>query len=270
MARRDAEVAVVGGGVVGCAVARELAQRGVTTVLLEAEASVATAASGTNSGIVHTGFDSKPGELETEMILRSGELRPALTRALGVTMRRCGAVLRADNPEQREAVAALAANAAVNGVAVEQPSEDELVVPGESITDPVAFTEALAESAVRAGAGVRTGTPVARIAASDGALRVELTGGGSVNARAVANCAGLHADELAPVPFTVYPRKGEFLVFAQPGEPLERILLPVPSAAGKGVLVFPTVDGHVIAGPTARDREDKRDWSVEGDAAELN
>ncbi len=57
-------------------------------------------------------------------------------------------------------------------------------------------------------------------------------------------------------------------MFEQPAEPLTRILLPVPSSAGKGVLVFPTIDGHVIAGPTARDRDDKRDWSVEPDAAE--
>ena len=69
---------------------------------------------------------------------------------------------------------------------------------------------------------------------------------------------------------TIYPRKGEFLVFELDAEhPLQRILLPVPSARGKGVLVFPTLDGHVIAGPTAREREDKRDWSVEPDAAEL-
>ena len=71
-------------------------------------------------------------------------------------------------------------------------------------------------------------------------------------------------------PFEIYPRKGEFLVFEQPdGGRLEEILLPLPSKAGKGVLVFPTVDGHVIAGPTARDRTDKRDRSVEADAAEL-
>jgi glycerol-3-phosphate dehydrogenase len=69
---------------------------------------------------------------------------------------------------------------------------------------------------------------------------------------------------------SVYPRKGEFLVFSSPErEPLEEILLPVPSARGKGVLVFPTIDREIIAGPTARDREDKRDWSVEADADEL-
>ena len=83
----------------------------------------------------------------------------------------------------------------------------------------------------------------------------------------VVNCAGLHADAVARLAgddsFEIYPRKGEFLVFDPPrGEKLERILLPVPTERTKGVLVFPTVDGKVIAGPTAVDQHDKDDWSV--------
>jgi glycerol-3-phosphate dehydrogenase len=71
-------------------------------------------------------------------------------------------------------------------------------------------------------------------------------------------------------PVEIYPRKGEFLVFsAAESDPLERILLPVPSSVGKGVLVFPTLDREIVAGPTARERVDKRDWTVEPDAAEL-
>ncbi|HYP47194.1 MAG TPA: FAD-dependent oxidoreductase, partial [Thermoleophilaceae bacterium] len=88
----------------------------------------------------------------------------------------------------------------------------------------------------------------------------------------VVNCAGLHADEVAQAfgdeSFSIYPRKGEFFVFDPPGEqPLERILLPVPTKRTKGVLVFPTLDGKVVAGPTAHDAEDKDDWSVRPDAA---
>ena len=271
MARYDAEAAVVGGGVVGCAVARALASRGVETVLLEARPRLGTAASGTNSGILHTGFDSTPGELETELILRAAVLREELLPALGVTVRRCGAILRGE--EQLAAIARLAANAMGNGVEVEHSEPGRLLVPGESIVDPTAFTAALAAMAAQHGATVRTETPVARLApAPGGGIELELQGGGSVRVRGVANCAGLHADEIAggaAAPFEIYPRKGEFLVFEQTPEPLERILLPVPSSVGKGVLVFPTVDGHVIAGPTARERSDKDDWSVEPDAGEL-
>ncbi len=97
-------------------------------------------------------------------------------------------------------------------------------------------------------------------------------GGERVECRVVVNCAGLGADALAASAgderFEIYPRKGEFLVFEQPGERLERILLPVPEEGTKGVLVFPTVDGHVIAGPTAIDGTDKSDWSVRPEARE--
>jgi len=83
------------------------------------------------------------------------------------------------------------------------------------------------------------------------------------------NCAGLGADEVARLAgddsFEIYPRKGEFLVFEVPAE-LERILLPVPTKRTKGVLVFPTLDGRVVAGPTAVDQEDKGDWSVRPEA----
>src|SRR5256714_9200548 len=106
----DAEVAIVGAGVVGSAVALALARRGVSVALLEAEAEPGLAASGTNSGILHTGFDSPPGELETELILRSAALRDAVLGTLGVPVLRCGALLRP------RAVEGLAANARLNGV----------------------------------------------------------------------------------------------------------------------------------------------------------
>src|SRR5947209_19054396 len=105
----DADVAVVGAGVVGSAVALALARRGVAVIVLEAEPEPGLAASGANSGILHTGFDSPPGELETELILRSDALRGPVLDALGVPVLRCGALLRPLAAEQRDTVAALAA-----------------------------------------------------------------------------------------------------------------------------------------------------------------
>src|SRR3954447_9071732 len=112
----DAEVAVVGAGVVGSALALALARRGVGVALLEAESEPGTKASGTNSGVLHTGFDSIPGELETGLILHSAELRGPVLEALGVPHRRCGARLRPLAESDREAVARLAANAERNAV----------------------------------------------------------------------------------------------------------------------------------------------------------
>src|SRR3989442_11482856 len=114
----DCEIAVIGAGVVGCAVALALARRGATVSLLEAEPEPALGASGANSGILHTGFDSPPGELETELILRSAELREAALATLGVPFVCCGAMMHVRDRHEREAVSALRAGARANGVEV--------------------------------------------------------------------------------------------------------------------------------------------------------
>jgi glycerol-3-phosphate dehydrogenase len=256
------DAAVIGGGVVGCAVALALARRGADTVLLEAEDELALWASGTNSGVLHTGFDSGPGELETALILRAARLRDPVLEALGIPVMRCGATLRPRDDAERTKVAALAANAAANGVEVELHPDGSLDVPGEAVTDPVAYTRALAAAAQACGADVRLGTRVTDLRRVAGGLAVD-----GVRCRAAINCAGLFADEVARLAgdrsFEIYPRKGEFFVFESS---LERILLPVPDERTKGVLVFPTIDGHVIAGPTAIDLDDKRDRSVRPEA----
>jgi glycerol-3-phosphate dehydrogenase len=239
---------VVGGGVVGCAVALALARRGRDVTLFEAEAEVGLAASGTNSGILHTGFDSKLGELETALILRAARPREEAIDALGIPVMRCGARMR-NAPQEIEQ------NALILGVPVVREGDD-LLIPGESVTNPVAMTRALCAEAERVGARIRLGQRV-----------VDDLPEYSV----VVNCAGLHADEVARAfgddSFAIAPRKGEFIVFPNPG--LEEILLPVPTPRTKGVLVFPTLDKHVCCGPTAVDIEDKSDWSVRADATEV-
>ena len=267
----DAEVAVIGAGVVGSATALALARRGASVVLLEAEREPGLGASGTNSGILHTGFDSPPRELETELILRSATLRDPLLAALDLPVLRCGALLRPLEDGDRARVAAIADNAGTNGVAVTLREDGALEVPGEAVTDPVAYTLALVEAAVRLGAELRAPFTVAAIARSAGGLELSDAAGTSLRARVAVNCAGLHADDVARLvgddTFEIYPRKGEFLVFDPPaGDPLERILLPVPTKRTKGVLVFPTIDGKVVAGPTAVDQDDKGDWGVRPEA----
>lgn len=269
----DAQVAVIGGGVVGAAVIYALARRGVSGVLLEAEDELALAASGTNSGILHNGFDSSPGELESELLLRAAKLREPVLEQLSVPWIRCGALLRPRSDDDVDAIARLAENADANGVPVDLRDDGALEVPGESVSDPVAYTLGLAGAAAAAGAEVRTGSRVEGIEASERGLVLSTTGGETVTCEVAVNAAGLYSDEVARMvgdaSFEVYPRKGEFFVFDPPQSgPLERILLPVPTKRTKGVLVFPTVDGKVVAGPTAHDQEDKEDWSVRSEAAE--
>lgn len=267
-------VAVIGGGIVGSALLYTLAHRGVDAVLFESEPSLGLGASGTNSGVLHTGFDSTPGELETELILRAARLRPAILEALGVPVIHTGAELVPRTDDDRETVRALAEGARRNGVEVRIREDDgALLVPGESVSDPVALTESLAASAVAAGARVELNARVVAIAEADDGLIVETADGHRVEVAAVINAAGLYADEVARMvgddSFEIYPRKGEFFVFELPGgETLDRIILPVPTKRTKGVLVFPTLDGKVVAGPTAVDLADKEDWSVRPEARE--
>lgn len=270
---RDIEAAVIGAGVVGCAVALALARRGIAVAVLEAEPEIALAASGTNSGILHTGFDSTPGGLETELILRSNRLRDPLLRALGIPVLRCGALMRPLDDRDRRAVAAIAASARRNGVTVAAPEDGTLEIPGEAVTDPVAFTRALAAEAERHGAEIHTRCMVEAIEPDGSGLIVASASGLTLRCRIAVNCAGLYADAIARLvgdeSFSIYPRKGEFLVFDPPQDnPLERILLPVPTERTKGVLVFPTLDGKVVAGPTAVDLEDKLDWAARPAARE--
>ncbi len=266
------DVVIVGGGVVGAAILFTLAHRGVSAVLLEAEPSLAYSASGTNSGVLHTGFDSTPGQLETELIVRSSAIRPAVLEALRVPVLHCGAELVPHSDSDRATVAGLAANAERNGVDVDvRGSDGALLVPGESVTDPVAFTLAMAASGGAAGGEVLTDARVVGIEERNDRFLLTLADERIIDAGAVINAAGLHADDIARLvgdhSFEIYPRKGEFFVFDLPnGARLERILLPVPTKRTKGVLVFPTLDGRVTAGPTAVDLEDKNDWSVRAEA----
>lgn len=240
-------VVVVGGGVVGVACALAFARRGADVELREACDALGLAASGTNSGIVHTGFDSKPGELETELILRAARLRPEVLETLGVPFEERGAELVPRGDADRATVRELYENACGNGVDVVLGEDGALFVPGEGLTDPVAFTLALAGAAVEHGARLALGAPVQTAPGAD----------------VVVNAAGLGAGRVARLfgddSFDVHPRKGEFLVFDVAPPP--RILLPVPTAQTKGVLVFPTLDGRTVAGPTAVDL-DEEEWSV--------
>ena len=265
-------VAVIGGGVVGAAIFHTLTHRGIDVLLLEADSDLAYAASGTNSGILHTGFDSTPGQLETELILRSAKIRPAILKVLGVPVKHTGAELVPHRDEDHATIRALAENAAANGVEVYiRESDGALLVPGESVTDPVAFTLALAQSGEAAGGRIELNAKVVGIEPGEDQLTLHLADGRSVKTSVAINAAGLHADDIARLvgdgTFEIYPRKGEFFVYELPkGQTLDHIVLPVPTKRTKGIIVFPTLDGHVVAGPTAIDLLDKDDWAVRPDA----
>ena len=210
--RTDADVAVVGAGVVGLrrrAGPRSARSRGV---LLEAERAPGLPASGTNSGILHTGFDSPPGELETRLILRAAELRDARARRPRVPVVRCGALMRpapARSVRGRER-----AGERRRGRARPTARSRSRASPSR---DPVAYTLALAGGGRAARRRAVRRIPRAAIERSGEGLWVIAEAGDRMSCRTVVNCAGLRADEVARMAgddsFEIYPRKGEFLVF---------------------------------------------------------
>jgi len=277
---RDArfDVAVIGAGVVGAAIARELARYRLRCLLLDAAADLGTGTSKANTAILHTGFDAKPGSLEAQLVNRGHHLLSHFGPEAGIPIERLGALLVAWDAEQLSALPSIVDNAARNGyMRLRHVSADELYglephlgrvalaaleIPDEGIICPFTTPLAFATQAVLNGVVLALSSPVQAVRSSADGTHVLQTPGTAFAARYVVNAAGLYADVIDHLfghqTFTVVPRRGELIVFDKLARPLVRhILLQVPTTVSKGVLVSPTVFGNVILGPTAEEITDK-------------
>ena len=275
---RQVDVLVVGAGVVGAAIARELGRHDVSVALVDAGDDVSNATSKANTAILHTGFDAYPDTLESGLVSQGYTLLGDYAESAGIAVERLGALLVAWDDEQLSALDAIEDKARRNGytetrrVAVEDLYAREphlgagalgaVEVPGESIIDPWSVPLAFAIEAVRLGVTLHLRHRVTGVQVGDDASVVSFDNGAQIAARWVVNAAGLNSDvidhEFGHERFTVTPRRGQLLVFDKLSRPLvSHILLPVPSKMGKGVLISPTVFGNVMLGPTAEDLDDK-------------
>jgi len=277
------DVAVVGAGVVGAAVARELTRRGARCALVEAGPDVGAGTSKANTAIHHTGFDAKPGTAESRLVARGYELLREYATRVGIPLATPGALMVAWNPEQADALDGIRRTASDNGYGeTRQVDLEELYarepnlgpgaqgaieIPGEGIVCPFTTTLALATEAVRGGCELVLNAPVRGARTSERARHELDTARGPIRAEYLVNAAGLRSDEvdgmLGHSGFRVTPRRGELIVFDKLASGLiNHILLPVPTEKTKGVLVSPTVYGNVLLGPTADDIDDKTDRST--------
>jgi glycerol-3-phosphate dehydrogenase len=278
----DRDVVIVGAGVVGAAIARELTRSELEVTLLEAGADVGAGTSKANTALLHTGFDAKPGTLESHLVARGYELLSEYAPGVGIPVERTGALLVAWDEQQRGEFAGIVERSRANGYdAIRELDSEELYrrepglgagargaleVPDEGLICPFTTPLAFATEAVLAGCELRRGAAVSGVERlPSGGFRVEV-GGGSLTARRVVNAAGLRSDEIDRMlgggSFSVTPRRGELIVFDKLSRPLVRhILLAVPTQVSKGVLVTPTVFGNVMVGPTAEDVPRKDDTS---------
>ncbi|WP_330461009.1 FAD-dependent oxidoreductase [Streptomyces sp. NBC_00820] len=284
---RTYDVAIVGAGVVGCAIARELARHPrLGVALIDAQDDVGQGTSKANTAILHTGFDASPGSLEARLVREGSRLLAAYATESGIPVEETGALLVAWDEEQLAALPRLAEKAERNAYTdtrllgagelyAREPhlgpgALGALHVPGESIICPWTTTLAYATQAVRAGVDLHLNTHVTQ-ASREADTHTLTTSRGTLRCRLLVNAAGLHADTLDRAlghdDFTVTPRRGQLIVHDRLARPLVRhILLPVPTALGKGVLIAPTVHGNVLLGPTAEDLDDKgaTDSTAEG------
>lgn len=271
------DIIVIGAGVSGCAVARELSRRKANILVVERAEDVCCGTSKANSAIVHAGYDAKHGTLMAKLNVQGSLLMPQLAKELNFSYQRNGSLVVMMNEEDRPNLNALYENGLANGVKELRIIEREelrqlepnisddavaaLYAPTGGIVCPFGLTIALAENAAKNGVQFQFDTEVTGIEKTESGWKLE-TSQGSLEAKVVVNAAGVYADKLhnmvSQEPMTIIPRRGDYFLLDRTTEGfVKRTIFQLPGKLGKGVLVAPTVHGNTIVGPTAIDVEDK-------------
>lgn len=287
------DVVIVGAGVSGCAIARELARYDCSVCVVEREEDVCCGTSKANSAIVHAGFDADPGSLMAKLNVEGNRLMYEWAKELNFAVLPIGSLVVCVSEADMAGLEMLYKRGIMNGVPdlriidrkellelepnVSDTAVAALWAPTGGIVDPFGLTVALAENAAANGVEFRFNAPVSDVRRIDGGFEV-VAGDERIAAHAVVNAAGVYADELhncfvglagAPdagediptvsaEPLRIVPRKGEYyLLDTTAGQHVRHTVFMLPTSMGKGVLVSPTVHGNLIVGPTAKDVESK-------------
>ncbi len=276
------DIAIIGAGLSGCAVARELSKYKLKICVLERENDVATGASRANSAIVHAGYDCEPGTMMAKLNVRGSAKMEALCRELDVPYDKIGSLVLAFDEDEKSKLDVLMERAKQNGIQgveiidaqktheIQENINPEVIASlwakNAAITSPYELNIALAENAVVNGTEIRLNFKVEKINKNSGIFEL-CSKDDCVQARYVVNAAGLYADEMSALcgaeDFTIIPRKGEYMLMDKVEcAGMNTVLFQTPSKMGKGVLVAPTVECTVFAGPTATDMGDKEDTTT--------
>ena len=281
------DVAIVGAGVIGGMLARELSRYQLKVCLLEKENDVATGASRANSGIVHGGYDPEPGTLKAKLNSQGVEMLFAAAKELNVPHQRNGSMVCAFSPEEEPALHELYARGLENGIpGLKLLSGDEaraiepelseaitlvLQVTNAGIICPYELTVAAIGNAMDNGATLLREFAVSAICRENDLITATAADGRQVQTRFLVNCAGGYSDKIANMVgddfFHVIPRAGEYMLLDKAeGSRVKHTMFQVPTAEGKGILVSPTVDGNLLVGPTASKvaTPESRDTTPEG------
>ena len=282
MSRLNYDVVVVGGGVTGCAVARELSRYELNCCLMERAEDVCSGTSKANSAIVHAGYDAVPGSLKAKFNVQGNAMMGGLSEELDFEFQRNGSMVLCFAEEDRPGLDALYEKGVANGVpdlriisgdearAMEPNLSDQVVAalyaPTGGIVCPFGLTIALAENACDNGVEFKLNTEVLEISSIDGGYLLK-TNQGDITSRFVVNAAGVYADVfhnmVSEKKLQLIPRKGDYcLLDHEAGDHVSHTIFQLPGKYGKGVLVAPTVHGNLLLGPTAVDVEDKENTAT--------
>ena len=288
------DVTIIGAGVTGSAIARELSRYDLDVLVLEKELDVCEGTSKANSGIVHSGYDAKPGTLKARFNVEGNKLIHELSKTLDFPFKENGSLVLALEEEGRAGVEALLERGKANGVPglrilekdelrelepnVSENAVCALYAPTGGIVCPFNMTIAFAENAFDNGVVFKFGTKVNNIEkkktdAGEDYYLLDTTEG-PVETKIVINAAGVYSDVfhnmVSGEKIHITPRKGQYLLMDKTaGEHVKCTLFQLPSKLGKGVLVTPTVHGNLMVGPTAEGIEDPEDTSTTAEGLEL-
>ncbi len=271
------DVCIIGAGVTGSSIARELSRYDLKTVVVEKGMDVCEGTSKANSGIVHAGFDAEPGTVKAKLNREGNERMGKLAEELDFSFRRNGSLVICEEESGLKTLEKLLENGKKNGVKdmkiisgdearAKEPNLSKNViaaldVPMGGIVCPFELTTALAENACVNGVEFAFDNEVKDIKKSNGCYKV-ITSKREIEAKVVINAAGVYADKIhamvSTTPMHITARRGQYCLYdKQTGKMVERTIFQLPTKMGKGVLFTPTVHGNLLIGPTAEDIEDK-------------
>lgn len=271
------DIIIIGGGVSGAAIARELSRYKAEICLVEKEEDVCSGTSKANSAIIHAGYDAVPGTLKAKLNVRGNEMMEELAKDLDFPFKRNGSLVLCRNEEDMPALQMLLERGTENGVkglrilnkaevlAMEPNAADNihaaLYAPTGGIVCPFELNIALAESAYMNGVAFRFQTEVQDIKKTPDGFAL-YTNQGKLETKCVVNAAGVYADKIhnmvSEKKLHIVPRAGEYCLMDKgTGSHVSRTIFTLPGKFGKGILVTPTIHGNLLIGPTAVDIEDK-------------
>jgi len=282
------QIIIIGAGVIGSAIARELSRYDVDILLIEKEPDVADGTSKANSGIIHAGYNADAETLKGRMNVKSNPAYDKLCKDLKVPFKRNGSLVVGFTEEDLKELKKKKANGEENGIEgleiigqtelfekepnINRDAKYALYAPTAGIISPYELTIGYADNAVRNGAEVLLDTKVTDLIIDNDQIKGVYTDRGEYKADLVINAAGLFSDKIAAMAgdqFEIHPRKGEYHLFDKVhGDIINHTLFPMPTETSKGILVLPTVHGNLLIGPNANRIDDKDDVSTTSEGLE--